>query len=140
MTLAVERPAWPRPPPPDDRQQYRRGPRRELVADRPSREQLLARWLARSPTRARAASADPRRGMTKLLDWLERQPGDTWQERWLASGAEAPARWVDPAVDCRVTRVRPVITATSCAAGWRCWSPGRSSGLATRGCCGSARR
>jgi hypothetical protein len=30
-----------------------------------------------------------RRGLIKLLDWLERQPGDTWQDRWLASGADA---------------------------------------------------
>jgi integrase len=30
-----------------------------------------------------------------LLDWLEQQPGDTWQERWLASGAEDLGRgWV----------------------------------------------
>ena len=37
-----------------------------------------------------------RRGLTSLLDWLERQPGLTWQDRWLASGAEAagPA-WTD---------------------------------------------
>ena len=27
--------------------------------------------------------------LTRLLDWLEDQPGQTWQERWLASGAEA---------------------------------------------------
>jgi Phage integrase family len=42
------------------------------------------------------------RGLTRLLDWLEDQPGRTWQERWLASGAEAagvgwtqlPIRWL----------------------------------------------
>ena len=42
------------------------------------------------------------RGLTFLLDWLEDQPGRTWQERWLASGADAagagwrtsPARWL----------------------------------------------
>ncbi len=28
------------------------------------------------------------RGLIKLLDWLEDQPGGTWQQRWLASGAE----------------------------------------------------
>src|SRR5260370_2798404 len=37
-----------------------------------------------------------RRGLTALLDWLERKPGRTWQERWLASGAEAEGRrWSD---------------------------------------------
>jgi len=30
-----------------------------------------------------------RRGLAKLLDWLQGKPGDTWQERWLASGADA---------------------------------------------------
>jgi hypothetical protein len=35
-----------------------------------------------------------RRGLTFLLDWLEDQPGATWQERWLASGADiAGAAW-----------------------------------------------
>jgi len=29
-----------------------------------------------------------RRGLTRILDWLERQPGDTWQDRWLASAAD----------------------------------------------------
>lgn len=30
-----------------------------------------------------------RRGLPLLLDWLEAQPGQTWQQRWLASGADA---------------------------------------------------
>ncbi len=30
-----------------------------------------------------------RRGLTALLGWLAQQSGKTWQERWLASGAEA---------------------------------------------------
>jgi hypothetical protein len=42
------------------------------------------------------------RGLARLLDWLTGQPGQTWQERWLASGAEAagggwtqlPIRWL----------------------------------------------
>ncbi len=28
-------------------------------------------------------------GLELLLDWLEDQPGDSWQDRWLASGADA---------------------------------------------------
>ena len=40
-------------------------------------------------------------GRALLLDWLEGQDGDSWQQRWLASGAEQagtswwqlPARW-----------------------------------------------
>jgi hypothetical protein len=46
--------------------------------------------------------ASRRRGLPLLLDWLEGQPGQTWQDRWLASGAddargqwaELPARWL----------------------------------------------
>ncbi len=36
----------------------------------------------------KATRAGRRRGVTKLLCWLAPFPGDTWQERWLASGAE----------------------------------------------------
>ena len=35
-------------------------------------------------------------GLQALLDWLTEQPGDTWQQRWLASGAEsARGQWRD---------------------------------------------
>jgi integrase len=42
-----------------------------------------------------------RRGLSWLLDWLADQPGRTWQQRWMASGADAaggawrqvPAAW-----------------------------------------------
>jgi len=49
-----------------------------------------------------ADSQDKRkRGLSWLLDWLAGQPGQTWQERWMASGADAaggnwrqvPAAW-----------------------------------------------
>lgn len=37
-----------------------------------------------------------RRGLGKLLDWLEGQPGETWQDRWMASGADdAGFEWTD---------------------------------------------
>ena len=39
--------------------------------------------------RQRAAS------LKRVLDWLDGQPGATWQERWTASGAEGTARWRD---------------------------------------------
>ena len=43
-----------------------------------------------------------RHGVTASLDWLGAQPGQTWQVRWLASGADAagsawrrtPAQWL----------------------------------------------
>ncbi len=44
-----------------------------------------------------------RRGLVRMLDFLEDQPGSTWQEKWLASGADAagddwavgPAEWLE---------------------------------------------
>jgi len=39
--------------------------------------------------RQRAAS------LRRVLDWLDGQPGATWQERWTAAGAEGTARWRD---------------------------------------------
>ena len=44
-----------------------------------------------APERAR------RRGMAIVLGWLADQPGGSWQDRWLAAGAEA-----DPAADWRL--------------------------------------
>lgn len=29
-----------------------------------------------------------RRGLSRFLDWLSQYPGDTWQQRWLASPAD----------------------------------------------------
>lgn len=37
---------------------------------------------------ASTTRADRRRGVVRLLRWLSTFPGDTWQDRWLASGAE----------------------------------------------------
>src|SRR5271169_1691190 len=44
----------------------------------------------------KATRAGRRRGVTKLLRWLASFPGDTWQQRWLVSGAEdhTGASWV----------------------------------------------
>lgn len=72
-------------------------------ATRRSRSEVVRRvasLLSRLPTSR--AGCDRRRGLDLLLDWLEDQPGQTWQERWLASGADAagehwaqgPAEWL----------------------------------------------
>ena len=39
-----------------------------------------------------------RRGLRRVLGWLADQPGDTWQARWLVSGADAMsnAEWWSP--------------------------------------------
>ena len=41
-----------------------------------------------------ASQGNRTRGLAVLLDWLESQPGASWQQRWLASGADAAgAEW-----------------------------------------------
>jgi hypothetical protein len=65
---------------------------------RQSREALAERLLGlfTDPSAGRTRDKTRRRGLTKLLDWLECQPGDTWQDRWLASGADtAGFDWAD---------------------------------------------
>jgi integrase len=56
-------------------------------------QRQLARVLASGRS---AGQGYARVGPGALLDWLEGQPGATWQERWLASGADqARAGWRD---------------------------------------------
>ena len=52
--------------------------------------QVIARLLA-PPFPAGRANLDQerRRGVIHVLEWLEAQPGDTWQDRWITSGADA---------------------------------------------------
>lgn len=61
-----------------------------------SRGDLLGRLLD-SPYRGahRGMRGYRRRGLLGLVDWLEAQPGSTWQQRWIASGVEdvPPGRW-----------------------------------------------
>ncbi|HWM95459.1 MAG TPA: site-specific integrase [Streptosporangiaceae bacterium] len=58
---------------------------------RQDRDALAGRLLATftGPMAGRGRDQTRRRGLAKLLDWLQSQPGDTWQDRWLASGADA---------------------------------------------------
>jgi integrase len=76
---------------------------------RQSREDLTGRLLGlfTDPDAGLARDKTRRRGLTKLLDWLQLQPGGTWQERWLASGADAAGSgWAELPLKGRVT-VRP---------------------------------
>jgi len=62
------------------------------------REALVERLLGlfTEPAAGRTRDKTRRRGLAKLLDWLQQQPGDTWQDRWLASGADiAGFDWAD---------------------------------------------
>jgi integrase len=80
-----------------------------------SREEVLAR-LAVPPFRLEVAGSQEYRagGLSLLLSWLEDQPGGSWQERWLASGAgtagsrwrEVPAAWLAGRGEYSVSRGR----------------------------------
>lgn len=66
-----------------------------------SREEVWGR-LAAEPFAPACDNNSRKFGLGLLLDWLADQPGATWQERWLASGADAdgvnwreiPPRWM----------------------------------------------
>jgi integrase-like protein len=71
----------------------RRFPARPAIIDWPatglSRDRVLAQLTAPPFTLAAPSGAKLRRsGTLMLLDWLTDQPGRTWQQRWLESGAE----------------------------------------------------
>jgi hypothetical protein len=58
-----------------------------------NREETLER-LTCAPFVSDSAGTQRERvlGLKSLLDWLEAQPGDSWQDRWLASGADSAGR------------------------------------------------
>ncbi len=73
-----------------------RCPPRPVPSSWPATEQpreqitgLLARHLAGPPDRS---AQQKRRQLTVVLDWLQAHDGVTWQQRWLASGAETDPR------------------------------------------------
>ena len=84
-----------------------RFPPRPVAASWPATGQDRASALHLVPSSAAdfpksSSQNNHRRGLPVLLDWLEEQPGRTWQQRWLASGADAagdqwaagPAAWL----------------------------------------------
>lgn len=61
-----------------------------------AREQVLGRCLAAPFALDNPGSQQTRRmGLVTVVNWLQAQPGDTWQQRWLASGAQAQPDWRD---------------------------------------------
>ncbi len=61
---------------------------------RASRGGVLARALAGPfSSDADKYQAEVRRGIRSVLDWLAAMPGQTWQQRWTASGAEQAGDW-----------------------------------------------
>lgn len=64
-------------------------------ADRPQSRAEVLELLTREPFTAGSAHTEKIRcqGLTWLLDWLEEQPGTTWQERWASrSRSRCPGR------------------------------------------------
>ena len=73
-------------------------PPRPVVSSWPAteagRSAVLGRVLAAPFALPNRLSQQHRRlGVLAVLNWLRSQPGETWQDRWLASGAEAHADW-----------------------------------------------
>src|SRR5262249_57995370 len=69
----------------------RRGRARAVgPAPRESRQRVLGR-LRPPPFATGGTDTRERRrlGLIRLLDWLEQQPGDCWQQRWVSGGADA---------------------------------------------------
>jgi hypothetical protein len=61
-----------------------------------SRSAVLAKVLAAPFTLDNPASQQTRRlGVLAVLSWLQTHPGDSWQQRWQAGGAEERADWRD---------------------------------------------
>jgi hypothetical protein len=57
---------------------------------------VLARALAAPFTLDNTASQQSRRlGALAVLSWLATHPGESWQQRWQASGAEDQSDWRD---------------------------------------------
>ena len=74
-----------------------RWPSTELSTDAVLTRLLTAPFTA-DVENNREALQRRRRGLRRVLGWLADQPGDTWQARWLVSGADAMgnAEWWSP--------------------------------------------
>ena len=83
--------ARPRPGASRPGQRSRRGrPRQDWPATRQDREEAFERLTSGIFVLDNDASQERRRRALKwFLDWLSDQPGETWQQRWMASGADA---------------------------------------------------
>ena len=139
-TTAIETGLLPRTPPKGRQAARARIPARPLAvtwsATNQSRDEVWDR-LTHAPFLVGSAHTQKirLRGLTFLLDWLEAQPGRSWQERWLASGADGagavwrkiPGRWLQErgmvAEWCRDALASALLTAISAdivrpALGW----------------------
>jgi integrase len=89
---------------PDMQQLHRRYPARAAGPSWPGTRQdgdlLLARMLE-LPFTGKEQRVRRRRGLVSVIEWLAAHPGQTWQERWQATGADAlgNAGWWQPSLD-----------------------------------------
>jgi hypothetical protein len=79
-----------------------RFPPRPALADWPAsrqpRGQVLGQLAGTAPGPGSRDTGRQAAGLALLLDWLAAQDGSSWQERWLASGADAAgATWTQAA-------------------------------------------
>ena len=63
-------------------------------ATQAGRSQVLSRLLAPPFALEHSGSQQSRRlGLLCVVNWLQTQPGNSWQDRWLASGAQDHDDW-----------------------------------------------
>ena len=109
--------------------------------------QIIARIDA-PPFRPANGSGYRRHGTARILGWLAGFPGDSWQQRWKASGAEAlpkeqwldlPMRWRQATGQSVAPHNRDCFQACSCwsartssARGWAGWSARHRTGSSRR--------
>ena len=94
-------------------------PPRPIAASWPatqaSRSSVLARVLAAPFTLDNPGSQQTRRlGVLAVLSWLQTHPGDSWQQRWQASGGEDQPDWRD-LITVAVRRRAPMTPGTQLA-------------------------
>ena len=70
-----------------------RWPRRGRPPGRDGPRWWTGCWRRRSRWTTRSANATGDWGVLAVLGWLREQPGDSWQQRWRASGAEDQPDW-----------------------------------------------
>jgi hypothetical protein len=71
-------------------------------------EEILAR-IGMPPFRPANGDGHRRHGTARILEWLAGMPGDSWQQRWKASGAEElpKEKWLDLPMWWRQANARP---------------------------------
>ena len=55
-------------------------------------------WPGPDPFYGHARAHAIVRGARQVLQWLLEHPGEGWQDRWLAAGADTGMGWVDPLI------------------------------------------